>query len=157
MTSPADEVYAEFKTALDQTIGEFDDPILQFQVENGMADWALNDEGHVLLGGLSKNDMAKFLAHVIIIVSQEEDRYASQVEEEAQAALDEIENDEDTDDDEKILASELVEVVALSRVEGFAHCVALIHGWAKAAITADEGETVDWDSIFEEKAGEDGL
>jgi hypothetical protein len=157
MSEPtADEVYEQFKEALRTTVTDTwaDEEILKFQCENGMADWALNDEEHVLLAGISRNSLAKILCHVVVLTYGAEERYIAGVEEEAAQALQEVEDDEESSEEEKILATELIEVASLAQVDGYSHCVALIHGWALAAISADEGETVDWDSIFQEKADE---
>lgn len=155
MTSPtADEVYDQFKVALRGTVDEWDDPILKFQCENGMADWSLNDEEHVLVNSLSKNALAKVLCHILILSYGAEARYIDGVEEEANLALQQVDSDEESSEEEKIIATEMIETAAIAQTDGFGHCVALIHGWCLAAISADEGETVDWDSIFQEKADE---
>jgi hypothetical protein len=156
VTSPtADEVYDQFKAVLRDTVDTWgDEPVLKFQAENGMADWSLNDEDHVLLSGFTKNQLAKLLCHIVIITYGAEARYIDDIENESMEALQEIENDTESSDEEKLWASELIENAALAQADGYRHCTALIHGWALAAITADEGETVDWDSIFKEKSGE---
>lgn len=157
MTTPsADEVYEQFKVALESTIGEYDpqeDSSVVYQIDNGTSDWTLNDQEHVLIAGLTAKQRAQFLCHLIMLLTAGQDRYISEVGEISEGALAAIESDEEYTDEEKIIAADLVETAADSQTDGFIHCVALIYGYARAAITTDEGETVDWDSIFKEEEG----
>lgn len=146
-----EELLEEFRAVLFKTVDGYEDEGLKYHSDQGASDWSMNDgEDGMIIDGISRRDLVKVLAHAVILLSHEEEAYYKSVNAEAESALDSIEASEESDDEEKILACSYLEEAVRGQLDGFSHCVALIHGWAKAAVLADEGATVDWDDIFKE-------